>query len=595
MASPPTQPAYAPAAFAAASKRMDWRRIWIMAGVIIFCLACGIVLLSIIGYNIGPLALGIGFGAALIPVPILVAAFLWLDRYEPESPIYLAMAFVWGAFVATLVAYLGNTGVSKLFEKQKISDDWVAVLVAPFIEETMKALGPVILLLVTAFILKRPVVNGVLDAIVFFGMSATGFAFSENILYLGGHGYAAGADQGGVAGGVQDVIAVFIGRIPLSGFAHPLFTSMTAVGVGIAVVTTKTWVRVVAPLSGWILAMTLHGSCNGMATLASNLNNPQILLYGYFAVFMPVFFGMVGLAMSLRSREGRLTQTALADYVRLGWLSPPEVATLATMGRRRSARAWAQRVAGEPGGANMRGFQLSATQLALLRDRMDRKTAAGLTITPAERAEEWQLLQLMSAYRGAYVGRDPLAPRAFWTGSGYQIAFPDGSVRAVGPTADPVVPIPVVRAPYPYPGMPVPAGMPGGPPPGRPLAGFPLAAGFPPYPGAPMPAGYPVPGGPPAGYPAYPGASAGYPAYPGYPPSAAPSGPPPVQPQAAGPSWPAPAPAPPAPAASWPQAAPDAPSLPPASHGSASAEAADPDRQEPDPHALRDTDVPKRD
>jgi hypothetical protein len=304
--------------------------------------------------------------------------------------------------------------------------------------------------------------------------------------------------------------------------------------------------------------------------------------------------------MSLRSREGRLTQTALADYVRLGWLSPPEVATLATMGRRRSARAWAQRVAGEPGRANMRGFQLSATQLALLRHRMDRKSAAGLSITPAERAEEWQLLQLMSAYRGAYVGRDPLAPRAFWTGSGYQIAFPDGSVRAVGPTADPVVPIPVVRAPYPYPGMPVPAGMPGGPPPGLPPAsGFPQAAGFPPYPGAPMPAGYPVPGGPPAGYPTYAVPAAGYPAYPGYPapvqPSAVPFGPPPVPTPAAGPSGLAPAPTPPAPASSWPQAAPHAPSLPPASHGSGSAEAADPDRQEPDPDALRDTDVPKRD
>jgi RsiW-degrading membrane proteinase PrsW (M82 family) len=474
----------APAALVAAPKRMDWRRIWIMAGVVIFCLCCGIALLSIIGYNIGPLALAIGFGAALIPVPILVAAFMWLDRYEPESPIYLGLTFLWGAFVATLVAYLGNSGVSDLFDRWKISSDWVAVVVAPFIEESMKALGPVLLLLITAFVIKRPAINGILDSIVYFGLSATGFAFSENILYLGGHGYAAGADQGGVAGGVQDVIAVFIGRIPLSGFAHPLFTSMTAVGVGIAVRTTKTWVRVAAPIGGWILAMILHGSWNGMATLASNLGNPQILLYGYFAVFMPIFLAMVGFAMSLRSREGRLTQTALADYVRLGWLSPPEVATLATVGRRRSARTWAQRVAGDVGSAGMRGFQLSATQLALLRDRVDRQSAAGLPITPDQSAEEVRLLQLMTAYRSGYVGRDPQAPQAFWNGSGYRLRFPDGSVRDVAATSEPVVPIPVVRAPYPYPGLPAP----GYPPPGYPPAGHP---GFP-------PPGYPQPGFPPA-------------------------------------------------------------------------------------------------
>ena len=185
--------------------------------------------------------------------------------------------------------------------------------------------------------------------------------------------------------------------------------------------------------------------------------------------------------MSLRSREARITQTALADYVRLGWLSPPEVATLATLGRRRSARTWARRVAGEGGSAGMRGFQLAATQLALLRDRMDRRGAAGLLVQPADLAEEAQLLHLLTAYRAAYVGRDPQAPQAFWTGAGYQIRFPDGSVRAVRASAEPVVPIPVVRAPYPYPGMP--PGYPGFPgpqvPPGYPPPSYPLPPSFP--------------------------------------------------------------------------------------------------------------------
>jgi protease PrsW len=438
-------------------KRVDWRRIVVMGVVVALCLGCGIALLSIIGYNIGPLALVIGFVAALIPVPLLVAAFMWLDRYEPEPPFYLAFCFLWGAFVATLVAYLGNTFVSDLFERNHVSDNYVAVFVAPFIEESMKALGPILLLIFTVW-RKRPAFNGIIDAIVFFGLSATGFAFSENILYLGGHGYAAGADQGGVAGGVQYVIMVFIGRIPLSGFAHPLFTSMTALGVGIALRTTNRLLKVVAPIGGWLLAMTLHGSWNGMAVLAQMTGHWQWLLYGYFAVMMPIFFAMVAFAMSLRSAEGRLTQRVLQDYVRLGWLSPPEAASLATMGRRRSARAWAQRVAGDVGSAGMRGFQLSATRLALLRDRMDRRQVAGYAPVPAERTEEANLLNLMSAYRTTYVGRDPLAPNAFWNGGGYHIQFPDGAIRSVPAGAEPVVPVPVVRAPYP---APIPYGGPG--------------------------------------------------------------------------------------------------------------------------------------
>ena len=77
---------------------------------------------------------------------------------------------------------------------------------------------------------------------------------------------------------------------------------------------------------------------------------------------------MVGLAVWLRGWEGRLTERRLPDYVQAGWLSPPEVAALGSLGRRHSARRWAHRVAGDAGLAAMRNFQFSATRLALLRD-----------------------------------------------------------------------------------------------------------------------------------------------------------------------------------------------------------------------------------
>ena len=51
-----------------------------------------------------PEAIGVGFLLALLPVGPLVLCYLWLDRYEPEPGRLLAMAFGWGALVATATA-----------------------------------------------------------------------------------------------------------------------------------------------------------------------------------------------------------------------------------------------------------------------------------------------------------------------------------------------------------------------------------------------------------------------------------------------------------------------------------------------------------
>ena len=65
-------------------RRRGWKRGLLLGGVIAFIAACAIAMLVILGYSIGLNALIIGFVAAILPVPVLVACFLWLDRYEPE-------------------------------------------------------------------------------------------------------------------------------------------------------------------------------------------------------------------------------------------------------------------------------------------------------------------------------------------------------------------------------------------------------------------------------------------------------------------------------------------------------------------------------
>ncbi len=413
----------------------DVRRLLWLGSLIAVCALSVIGIVTYVGWNIGPVALAVGIAGAILPVPVLVGCFVWLDRYQP-SPLWIfTVCFLWGAGVATSGALLVNTQASHLVERLGLSDDLVAVLVAPFIEELLKAAFPLLL-----FVFYRKAYTGIIDGIVYCGLSAAGFAMVENILYLGGHGFASESDKGYAAGAFA-VTAIFILRVPLTGFAHPLFTSITGIGIGIAARSPSRAVRVIAPLAGLLAAMMLHGGWNLMATLAQN--EPYFLLYGYFAVFVPFFFAMVGLVLWVRSREGRLAERVLPLYAAAGWFSPPEVAALGTMGRRLSARKWAKRVAGEGGATAMRGYQQAATRLAQLRDGLNRGLYRRPSDVSAAIEEERRLLATIDAYRRVFAGRDPFARRAFWTAGGYQIQFPDNIVRAVPAPALPVVPVPI--------------------------------------------------------------------------------------------------------------------------------------------------------
>src|SRR5919107_3007943 len=65
-------------------RRRGWRRGLLLGGAIAFIAACAIAMIAILGYSIGLTALIIGSVAAVLPVPVLVSCFLWLDRYGPE-------------------------------------------------------------------------------------------------------------------------------------------------------------------------------------------------------------------------------------------------------------------------------------------------------------------------------------------------------------------------------------------------------------------------------------------------------------------------------------------------------------------------------
>lgn len=411
-------------------RRFDWGRLFRLAGVIAPIVIGGLAIVLIVGNNIGVTAFVIGVATAVIPVPFLVACFLWLDRYEPEPWKHLAFVFGWGACVATSVALGINTLGTDLLTSMGMSSGGDAVLIAPFIEETMKALGPALLLLFLRRRRERPI--SVVDGIVYFGLSATGFAMAENILYLGGI-YVSGSQQGGALAGALQLIVLFVFRIGVSGFAHPLFTSVTGIGFGLAASSTNRRVRRLAPLAGWIGAMCLHSAWNLISSLGTS-----VLFAGYVIVMVPVFFAAVGVALWARSREGKQVATALRPYVAAGWLSPPELGALSTMNRRMAARRWARRVVGPSGARAMAAYQFTLTQLALARNAFIRGFG-----NSDFASRERELLGRAAGYRQAFTGRDPAMPPVLWDGTVYHVRFPDGSVRVYPPPQQPVVPLPV--------------------------------------------------------------------------------------------------------------------------------------------------------
>ncbi|HEV7146858.1 MAG TPA: PrsW family intramembrane metalloprotease [Pedococcus sp.] len=334
---------------------------WLFSGVTVvgFALAA-VVLAAYYGATLGLLTTLLAVLLAAIPLGIVVPTFLWLDRFEAEPARYLVVAFLWGALFAALAAGIFNSGANLAFEAatgaSATANIATAVLSAPLVEEACKGM-----LVLLVWRLRRREFDGIVDGMVYGGIVAAGFAFTENIQYLG-LAYQSGGDQG--------LTGTFVARCLLSPFAHPMFTVLTGIGVGIAATTRSRALRVLAPLAGYLLAAMCHALWN-----LGSLTVGQGIVSVFMVVEVPIFLAFVAFVVWARRREGRLIGRYLSPYADAGWLSASEVQLLATMNGRRSARMWARATGGRAALRSMRGFQDAASELALLRLRMQHQAA----------------------------------------------------------------------------------------------------------------------------------------------------------------------------------------------------------------------------
>ncbi len=358
---------------------------------------CGLLVLGLVTAQVGPEAVLIGALCAMLPVVPVVAAFLWVDRWEPEPPRLLLVAFLWGACFATLSALLINSTAAIAADELlgRGSGDLVgSVVSAPIVEEAMKGA-----FLVGLLIFRRREFDGVIDGIVYAGLVAAGFAFTENILYFG-RTIAEDASVGQVGG----VGVVLLLRGLLSPFAHPLFTAMFGIGLGIGVTARNPAVRLLAPVLGFAAAVGLHALWNGSATLFGGTAFALV----YLVIMLPIFVAVVLVIIWQRRREQQVVAAALPRFAQAGWIAPSEVQLLSSLAGRRGWRRAVRRQHGSAAAKAVAGYQAAVSELAFLYDRIANGRAG-----PTARAWHDELLAALGRARAQATGMPQAMTAAF--------------------------------------------------------------------------------------------------------------------------------------------------------------------------------------
>ena len=318
----------------------------------------GLLLVGYLALSLGAVPLLIGMVIAIVPVPLYLALALWLDRYEKEPIWMLAGAFLWGATVAAFFSFVLNT-IGSYVVGANLGETAAAVygpvISAPIVEEGSKGLALFVL-----FWWKKDEFDGVIDGIVYAAMVGLGFALTENFFY-----YGRALAEGGVAGGAF----TFVLRGVFSPFSHPIFTSMTGIGLGLARRSGNTFVKFAAPLVGLMVAITLHAIWNGSGYVLAGWLGLIFLFFVYTPLLITAVLAVSFIALG---REGRVVRQYLTPELRSGLVTRREYDVLGSV-RGRIGSSYRALTSGGFGAwrAHSR-FAQAATELAFHRDRVQR-------------------------------------------------------------------------------------------------------------------------------------------------------------------------------------------------------------------------------
>ena len=302
----------------------------------------------------------------LYATPVAVLIYL-LDLYEREPIPLLIAAFVWGAVAATTLASIGNAGwgiVVARLAGPEFASRWTAALTAPFVEEILKGVGVVLIVLIA-----RDEVDDVMDGFVYGALCGLGFTVVEDVFYFIA---VFGGDIGGVLRG-------FFVRVIASGlYSHVLYTGL--VGMAIAIVTTR---RDARPLRS---RLRLAGLLAGAAVFGHFLWDSPILEFfpaqpweGVDWLLIPVATAVKGLPLLLfvvlairlaHARERRWLHETLVSELGEEAVTPHELAILESPRLRLRTRRELRRRAGKGAADLLKRLQREQVNLAMIRSRV---------------------------------------------------------------------------------------------------------------------------------------------------------------------------------------------------------------------------------
>jgi RsiW-degrading membrane proteinase PrsW (M82 family) len=258
-----------------------------------------------------------------IPMFLFAGFVYWLDRFEKEPKHLLGAAFLWGAVIASAGAFVINTifGISvyNLTGSETAADLATTTLMAPVVEEILKAVAVVLV-----FLLFRREFDSILDGIVYAGVTALGFAATENAYYIYSYGY--------VENGWPGLFALVFVRVILVGWQHPFYTAFTGIGLAITRLNQSPALKVAAPLVGLALSITTHALHNLMAGLFDGMG----ALIGFFFDWSG-WLAMFIFILVMINREKRWMIEYLREEVELGTLSHNQYRCAANLLQRVSA------------------------------------------------------------------------------------------------------------------------------------------------------------------------------------------------------------------------------------------------------------------
>lgn len=319
--------------------------------LIVLATVVGLIIVGLTALN--PLGAGIGLVLSSLAMVVVVLAYVWLDRFEPEPPRLLVFAFLWGASVAVVLSLvLGLYLESLIVTGESDGVSWVSVvIIAPIVEEAAK--GAFLLLMMTGR--RRNEVNSLTDCLVYAGLVGAGFAWLEDIFYI-----ASGESLGG------SLLTAAL-RLVMAPFAHSLFTTFVGIGVYFALQRRGAAAKAGPLVVGYLAAVFMHALWNGSSLLGTGW---------YFGIYlcwmMPLFALAIVLGVQSRRREQSIVAGKLPGMVQAGLVTPNEASWLGSLRHRNLAIAQATRHGGRPAGKAVKRFAAQVVELAFVRDRIDR-------------------------------------------------------------------------------------------------------------------------------------------------------------------------------------------------------------------------------